>query len=589
MEANAAREPISPAEASASSPAEPSPLMVCPGTPPAEADVDAEEQVRGILRALSAPQLGGPAAQLSAACRRACDSILHYGEATGRYDALALAVARSCAGVYILAAARGLELEPGGRARSPRRGRALPRSSLATTSESASGARKEEATLVPPWERAPARSLRALVAEVPRCLLEVLAMTYSGPGSTLPRARAWGLPIQRFSQAAAVCLTMRSGDRPGTPGRAWRGYYGPDRPPRGPGAESYSVDSSGLIRGEASCDVVLVTSRLNPSECALARLMAESGHNVWLVGPLFETPYGQERVCSEYLGPIRFTGHTFRDPALNHEFGVHRGFLRTAGGSLTTSLLHSFQWFFDAASDYNRDLAAQECCVCELLHNTRTYGNQEDYCNRLFVRASVLASFMAQAFSPRGQRQGTGAPKLVVTTGGFGVLAAMSLAYQHGSQTVRALRAQEVQCSVQGGSSPAISAEEDSACQSAEYTYVSRPKMLFWAAPNQRALEDLKKDVVGAQFSDYRSVFAHIKDLQIPDTGVLDSFHPYVLYIARAAIFECDYVCANQDVLQVFRELPWLHWALGAKARPVQEGVAGMCDLAALAGQAMGG
>jgi len=419
-------------------------------------------------------------------------------------------------------------------------------------------------------------------------VLEVLAKTYGGAGSSLPRARAWGLPFQRFSQAAATCLTQRAGEA-GKPARALLGYslgyYGPDRPPRAADSAGYSLDSSGLIRGEACFDIVFVTSRLNPCECAMARLLAESGHHVCLAGPLFETPYGQERVCSEYLGPIRFTGHTFCEPSLGHDFGGHHGFLRTAGGSLTTCLLHSFQWFFDAATDYNRDLATQECCVCELLHNTRTYGNQEDYCNRLFVRANALASFMSQALAPRGQRQGAAPPKLVITTGGFGVLAAMSLAYQHGSQTVRTLRAQEVQYTPQTGLSPVASTEEDSTCPSAEYAYVSRPKLLFWATPNARALEDLKKDIVGAQFSDYPSVFAHIKDLQIPDAGVLDSFHPYVLYVTRAAILECDYVCANQDVLQVFRELPWLNWALGTKARSVREGLAGMCELAALVGQ----
>lgn len=66
------------------------------------------------------------------------------------------------------------------------------------------------------------------------------------------------------------------------------------------------------------------------------------------------------------------------------------------------------------------------------------------------------------------------------------------------------------------------------------------------------------------KFLDYGKIFDLIKQLGIPDTGILDSFHPYILYNLRAAVLDFDVICGDFDSINVLKD-PWISWALSIK------------------------
>lgn len=419
-----------------------------------------------------------------------------------------------------------------------------------------------------------------LMRIVPRYVLELLAGALETDAHTI-----WNVPMHALVSAARSVLSFLY------PHVKKTARYSENR------------DSSGLLLKDVHIpDVIIIASRLSNFVAAKALLLAESGYSVSLYAPLYETPQGQESVPSHILGNISYTGETYRNEYLWHNFGIHYMRRRMSmGTTLEVTLLHSFEFFYDSLHDNNIALNEKEKCLSEIVINEETnrvysfyecdehiiYSNGDDdqsadsiannssnrssglvalldgnegqqFAERSLLRAKVLSDFIKHKYKLYENQTGV-SPRMIISTPGIGANAALSLAIAFGSQQVRSLKLTD-------GAAEHSAWDIDESCGvTSEYTFVSRPKMVLLVTPNTRSLLEYMYDFLGVKFFDYGKIFDLIKQLGIPDTGILDSFHPYIFYNLRAAVLDFDVICGDCDSINLLKKAPWISWALSNK------------------------
>lgn len=421
-----------------------------------------------------------------------------------------------------------------------------------------------------------------LMRIVPRYILEILAGTLETESHTI-----WTVPMHTLVDGARSVLSF---------------LY-----PHVKKSTKYSEnrDSSGLLlKGIHIPDIIIIASRLSNFIAAKALFLAESGYSVSLYAPLYETPQGQESIPSHILGNISYTGETYRNEYLWHNFGIH--YLRrrlSVGTTLEVTLLHSFEFFYDSFHEKNIALNEKEKCLSEIVIDEETNdvysyyrykehivydGNGEEqlvdssiatgtglvplldghegqqFAEKSLLRSKVLADFIKHKYKLYENRTGI-APRMIISTPGIGANAALSLAIAFGSQQVRSLKLTD-------GVNEHSTCDIDESCAvTSEYTFISKPKMVLLMTPNVRSLLEYMYDLLGVKFLDYGKIFDLIKQLGIPDTGILDSFHPYICYNLRAAVLDFDVICGDFDSINVLKKTPWISWALSNKEIIVNE------------------
>lgn len=477
-----------------------------------------------------------------------------------RYDYLALSIAHSFLGLSIISGGYHVQYDDRpSKSKKPQQSllsgntRVLQRKSLFQRSSLTRGIARE-VVMPPPLVRHDAFDL---MPHVPKFILEILLNAYS------ISSRPWGLRFGNIAESSRM-IASRLHNFNLLSVRISR--FNPNR------------DTSGLInKATIIPDVIVIASRLSSQLACLARLIAESGVNVAFFSPLYEVRGGQELIPTQFLGDVAYSGDGYFDDYTKQNFGMHSHKLVTATGSyLETNLLHNFDWFYDHSDDSNKSLIEMNCTITEMLNRSgveRAFDQQGEV-EKYMCRAKVLADYIRRKYFVNRFSQ---SPKAIICTPGFSILSCLSVSYMFGTQTVRSLH-------VNRGSVRANEStnDEDSGQLSSEYCYVLKPRTIFWATPNVRCLDGFRTDVLGMQFSDYNKVFSLIKDLSIPDNGVLDSFHPYMFYMMRAAILDFDHIAGSLDVLTVFRRLPWLNWALSNKEREIHDDYNGILKMLAL-------
>lgn len=415
-----------------------------------------------------------------------------------------------------------------------------------------------------------------LMRIVPRYILELLAGALEANSPTI-----WSIPMHALVDGARSILSFLY------PHIKKSAKYSENR------------DSSGLLLKSIHIpDVIIIASRLSNFIAVKALFLAESGYSVSLYAPLYETPQGQESIPSHILGDISYTGETYRNEYLWHNFGIH--YLRrrlSMGTTLEVTLLHSFEFFYDSFHDKNIALNDKEKCLSEIVIDEETnnvysvykykehivYNDSSDdrsidtpinnggglvplldgnegqqFAEKSLLRAKVLADFVKHKYRLYENQTGI-APRMIISTPGIGANAALSLAIAFGSQQVRSLKLTD-------GANEHSTCDIDESCGvTSEYTFISRPKMVLLMTPNVRSLLEYMYDLLGVKFLDYGKIFDLIKQLGIPDTGILDSFHPYILYNLRAAVLDFDVICGDFDSINVLKKTPWISWALSNK------------------------